>query len=66
VLTANLGAIANLERLLVVQATRREYPLAAPKFIAIVDPTHRRSARYAPRTLESLVARRRSTRVLHN
>jgi hypothetical protein len=48
-LTADLDAIADLERLLVIQMARRHHLVATPKLIAIVDPSHRQSGRYAPR-----------------
>jgi hypothetical protein len=40
-LTADLDAIANLERLLVVQMARPHHLVAALKLIAVVDPTYR-------------------------
>ena len=46
-LTADLDVIANLERTLIVQMASRHHLVAAPQLIAVVDPNHRRSARYA-------------------
>ncbi len=42
--------LTNFERLLSAQMPGRDHLVAAPKLIAIVDPSHRRTARYAPST----------------
>jgi hypothetical protein len=48
-LAADLDAIANPERPLIVQMASRHHLVTAPQLIAVVDPSHRRSARYARR-----------------
>jgi hypothetical protein len=47
-LAANLQPIANLERLVTAQMTGRDHLVAAPEFIAIVDPGHGQLRRCAP------------------
>jgi hypothetical protein len=48
-LAADLDAIADLERLLVVQMAGCHHLVTAPQFIAIFNPSHRQSRRYAER-----------------
>ena len=47
-LAAGFQPLADLERFLAAQMTGRGHLLAAPQLIAIVDPGHRPSGRYAP------------------
>jgi hypothetical protein len=46
-LAADLGPIADLKRLRWAQVASRDHLVPAPKLIAIVNPSHRRSGRYA-------------------
>ena len=48
-LTVDGQPLANFERLLSAQMAGRDHLVAAPKLIAIVDPSHRRTARDAHR-----------------
>ena len=49
-LAVNGQPLTNSERLLSAQMAGRDHLVAAPKLIAIVDPSHRRTARYAHST----------------
>ena len=46
---ADFDAISHLKGLLVVQTAGRHNLFAAPKFVPIVDTSHRGQGRYAPR-----------------
>jgi hypothetical protein len=46
-MSADLDAIADLERLLVVEMAGRHHLVATPKLIAVIDPSHSRPGRYA-------------------
>jgi hypothetical protein len=46
-LAADLDSIADLERLLAAEVAGRDHLVAAANLIAVVDPSHRGSGRYA-------------------
>jgi hypothetical protein len=47
-LAANLDLVAHLERRLAAQVAGRDHVVAAPQFVAIIDPSHRGFGEYAP------------------